>query len=85
MYQCKDIIELASRKMDTSLPWYVRIKMQAHLLICLNCRRYARQLQFMHKVLGAFENSSLTKHYQLSDDARQRIARKIQQAKDVNR
>lgn len=83
MYKCKEIIELASQSMDTSLPWYTRMEIKAHLLMCHTCRRYAQQLQFMHKVLGAFDSHALTENCQLSDKAKQRIAKKMHQAKET--
>ena len=83
MYKCKEIIELTSQNMDTSLPWYTRMEMKLHYLMCKTCSRYARQLQFMNKALGVFEGHVSTENCQLSDDAKQRIAKKMQQAKET--
>lgn len=83
MYKCKEIIELTSQNMDASLPWYTRMEMSLHFLVCKTCSRYAQQLQFMTKALGALESHMPTENCQLSDNARQRIAKKIQQAKET--
>ena len=83
MYKCKEIIELTSQNMDASLPWYTRLEMKGHLLMCKTCHRYARQLQFMNKALAAFDSHAPTENCQLSDNAKQRIAKKIRQVKEV--
>ena len=83
MYKCKEIIELTSQNMDTSLPWFTRMEMKLHYLMCKTCSRYARQLQFMNKALGAFEDHAPTENCQLSDDVKQRIAKKMCQLKET--
>jgi len=85
MYKCKEIIELASKEMDTSLPWITRMEMKLHFLMCKTCSRYARQLQFMNKALGVLGGGGRvhSEDCQLSDDAKQRIAKKMQQAKEA--
>ncbi len=83
MYKCKEIIELTSKEMDISLPWVTRMEMKLHFLMCKTCSRYAKQLQFMNKALGALEGHSHAENCQLSDSAKQRIAKKMQQAKEA--
>jgi len=69
--------------MDSSLPWATRMEMKLHFLMCKTCSRYAKQLQFMDKALGALEGHSQAENCQLSDSAKQRIAKKMQQAKEA--
>ena len=83
MYKCKEIIELTSQNMETSLPWYTRMEMKVHYLMCKTCHRYAKQLQFMNKALGAFDSHASTENCQLSSDAKQRIAKKMRQVKET--
>jgi hypothetical protein len=83
MYKCKEIIELTSTHMETSLPWYTRMEMKVHNLMCKTCNRYAQQLLFINKALGSFERHVPTKKCQLQDDAKQRIAKKIRQVKET--
>ena len=83
MYKCKEIIELTSQNMDATLPLLTRMEMRLHYLMCKTCSRYARQLQFMNKALGAFEGHAPTENCQLSDDAKQRIAKKMCQVKET--
>lgn len=79
MYKCKEIIELSSKNMDASLPWVTRMEMKLHLLLCKTCHRYAQQLMVMQKALGMIENHRAP--CQLSEQAKQRIAKKIQENK----
>ena len=83
MYKCKEIIELTSKEMDTSLSWITRMEMKLHFLMCKTCSRYAKQLRFMSKVLGALEGHDHAENCQLSESAKQRIAKKMQQAKET--
>jgi len=82
MYKCKEIIELPSKGMDTSLPWTIRMEMKLHVLMCKTCSRYAKQLQFMNQVLDRYSQVS-SDGRQLSASAKQRIAKQIQQAKEA--
>lgn len=83
MYKCKEIIELTSQNMDISLPWYTRLEMKAHYLMCKTCHRYAQQLQFMNRALETFEERVPINSCQLSDNAKQRIAEKMRQVKET--
>jgi len=85
MYKCKEIIELTSKGMDISLPWATRMEMKLHFLMCKTCSQYAKQLQFINKALGVLEGHSHvhSENCQLSESAKQRIAKKMQQAKKI--
>ncbi|NOR81079.1 MAG: hypothetical protein GQ529_09665 [Methyloprofundus sp.] len=83
MYKCKEIIELTSQNMDSSLSWYIRLELKAHYLMCKTCHRYAQQLQFMNRALEAFEGHGPINNCQLSDNVKQRIAEKMRQAKET--
>lgn len=83
MYKCKEIIELASQNMDATLPLLTRMEMKLHFLMCKTCHRYARQLQFMNKALGAFDDHMLTDNCQLPYDAKQRIAQIMRQLQET--
>ena len=83
MYNCKEIIDLTSQHIETSLPWYTRMEIQLHFLMCKTCHRYARQLRFMNKALAVFDSHIATEDCHLSENAKHRIAKKIQQAKET--
>ncbi|OQK15710.1 hypothetical protein AU255_15985 [Methyloprofundus sedimenti] len=82
MYKCKEIIELTSQNMDTTLPWATRMELKLHYLICKTCLRYARQLGMIQKALGDMDGHTVS--CQLPEAARQRIAKKLQQAKETS-
>ncbi len=78
---CADLSRLASQSLDRKLPWNLRLEMRLHNLICGWCKRYRKQLQFLHQAaprldeqFGAFPLRGL------SPDARQRILQRIQDA-----
>ena len=78
MRKCKQIIELTSQRMDTSLPLLASLEVQFHLLICHTCRRYAKQLSVMQHALSLMEKYVQTQ--QLSATAKRRIAKNLKQA-----
>ena len=80
MLKCKQVIDLASNSLDTTLPWSKKWQMKFHLLICKTCQRYLQQLRFIHKASKALEA-----HYKditLSIEAKNRIRKKLKQLKN---
>ncbi len=51
MLSCRDITQLISESMDTSLPIGKRIGVRVHLLMCKFCARYERQLLLFRETL----------------------------------
>lgn len=47
---CAEMSRLASRSLDEPHPWGLRLRMRLHHLICEWCRRYATQLQTLHRL-----------------------------------
>lgn len=43
MFSCRDVTERASDALDGRLTVRERVALQAHLAICVHCRRYLRQ------------------------------------------
>ena len=72
--------ELASRRLDSQIPWHKKMSLTLHLLICGRCRRYVKQLKFLQKAF--IQASERTKTVALSDEARQRIKQKLQDAQE---
>jgi hypothetical protein len=52
MFSCKDITEHASEYLEKELTFSKRLNMRLHLFMCLNCRRYVKQLQITVQTLG---------------------------------
>ena len=45
---CKQIAKLLSEGRDHELPLTQRLMIRVHLLLCISCRRFAKQLEFIH-------------------------------------
>jgi predicted anti-sigma-YlaC factor YlaD len=81
MPTCKETTVLASRAMDGRLAFADRMAMQLHLAICNNCARFSRQLHEMRRIFRA-ETEVNDEAAGLSDQARQRIATRLQNKLD---
>ncbi len=51
MLSCKDINQKASQYIDSELSFSQRLAIGFHLLMCVHCRRYMRQLAAMVNTL----------------------------------
>lgn len=84
MPTCREATELASQKMDESLPLIDRLALQMHLAICKNCRRFAVQLEEMRRLFrletGADADDDAVG---LDPDARRRIEAELQKRLDA--
>jgi len=58
MFNCKKVTRLLSESLDRKLPFYQRIGMRIHLMICKFCSRYQEQLFFLRKTAHLFSESS---------------------------
>lgn len=81
MLNCRQVSRLVSQSMDARLPWHQRLAVRFHLLYCVWCRRYARQLQFLRKAARGLSaepaNASAPK---LSGEAREQMCKRLEQA-----
>jgi predicted anti-sigma-YlaC factor YlaD len=48
---CKEVTEMISRELDVGLSLLDRIKVRLHLMTCRWCRRYLKQIDFIHETL----------------------------------
>lgn len=71
MSKCRDISRLASRAMDERLSLWQRFSIRMHLIICLYCRRFFRQLKMLRRVASLVEDDDPS--VVLSREARLRI------------
>jgi hypothetical protein len=79
---CAEMSKLASQGLDRQLPWSLRLQMRLHYLICCWCKRYRKQLQFLHRAAPSLnEEFAVFSPRGLSSDARQRILQTIQSVK----
>jgi hypothetical protein len=82
MLSCRDVTQLISESMDTSLPIGKRLGVRVHLLMCKFCARYERQLLLIRETVRRFvateEKSGGAPGETLSEEARERIKRSLQ-------
>ncbi len=74
MLNCKQASQLASRAMDERLPFWKNASLKLHLLLCRSCSKFTQQLIFLRK---ASRNSKDFQNFQLSDKAKQRISKTL--------
>ncbi len=82
VFSCKQITALISLSMDTKLPLYKRMGIRFHLMMCVLCRRYQKQLLFIRSILGHDEEGEDQPCEILSDDARKRIGDTLNDEKE---
>lgn len=81
MLSCKDTTQLISQSMDASLPVGKRIAVRIHLLVCIFCSRYKRQLHLIRATLrllsAADDHPEGLASEKLSAEARDRIKKSL--------
>ena len=81
MLRCKEISELVSRSLDQKLPFWTRMGVRTHLMMCRFCSGFRRQILFFRR--AARDDTDATgrtadPHARLSDQARERIKLTLQ-------
>ena len=80
---CADMSRLASRSLERPLSLRLQFKMRLHYLICVWCKRYFKQLKFLHEAAPQFEDHAGTLPGRgLSAEARQRMLQRLQVVED---
>lgn len=78
---CAEMSRLASLSLDRPTPLGLRVRMRLHHLICAWCRRYERQLQFLHRAAPQSHHGlELLVARGLSPDARRRLVQRMREA-----
>ncbi len=70
---CEEVSRLTSQAMDEKLPLRKRLALRVHLMLCVWCRRSARQLELMRRLARTGGPAET-----LSDSARERLARALE-------
>jgi len=75
MFSCKDVSQLISESMDRTLPFYQRVLMRLHLLMCKYCARCKEHFEAIrtascHEELNGNELDASRK---LSRDGKERL------------
>jgi len=80
---CPEMSRLASQSLERPLPLGTRLKVRLHFLICVWCKRYFKQLKFLHDAAPHFhEHAETLPNRGLSAEARQRIVQRLQVEND---
>jgi hypothetical protein len=77
---CKEAVRLQSEALDRPLTRLQRIGLRVHLVLCIWCARYGKQIKFLRTAAQKCEHDHAP-NPSLSDEARARIKRKLQTAK----
>jgi hypothetical protein len=52
---CRDVTRLVSQMQDRPLALSERIRLRLHLLICVACTRFERQMRFMREAMRKYK------------------------------
>ena len=76
---CRQVSRLQSGLLDRPLSLPKRIGLRLHLLVCKWCRRYGKQIRFLHEAVHEHsEELNEVQSETLSAEARERIKRRLQ-------
>ena len=81
--RCKTASELLSRELDEPLNGMEWLGVRGHLISCRSCRRFRRQIQWIRmaiRIRNESHTNSEAEDAALTEEARRRIARAIQEA-----
>lgn len=79
MLTCRQASELVSQSLDRELTRRERWALRFHLLICVACARFNRQLASMQKVIDRWlADSEDSAHVQLPVQAKVRMSRRLE-------
>lgn len=75
MYNCKEVSELVSESMDRALPFYQRVLIRMHLLMCKYCARCKEQFETIGAAMRYEElhDKELDDSRSLSNDGKERL------------
>ena len=82
MPNCREVTRLVSEGLDRELPFLSRLSLRLHLVMCGGCRRFARQLRFLHEAVrqhvaaGQPADAAV-----LSAEAKERIRQRLEEEK----
>lgn len=79
MFSCKDVSQKFSESMDRKLPFYHRMYIRVHMLMCGYCSRFRRQLLLLRELSGSEKivDMSTDDPAGLSLEARERIKARL--------
>jgi hypothetical protein len=81
MLECRDVSKFITHSMDEPLTIRQRLRVRWHLFICPYCRRFQKQVFWLHSVLRQKSETLIeneTKDVCLSNDAKERIKKVLE-------
>ena len=80
---CKEASRLQSQALDRKLSLMQQIGLRIHLLLCKWCRRYGKQIGFLHDAAHEYPDELAEPVPQkLTNEARERIKQRLQADKE---
>jgi len=76
---CREAIRLQSEALDHPLTWLQRVGLRIHLILCVWCLRYGKQIQFLRTTAQQCDHEHSPKQI-LPKEARERIKEKLEAA-----
>jgi len=77
MKTCKETSTLVTQSLDRKLSLREEVGMRLHLMVCKNCARFMQQMHLIRVWLRSEDDGRA--QVGLDEDARRRIARKLQE------
>lgn len=79
MFNCKHVSKKVSESMDRTLPFYQRMFIRIHLMMCKYCSRFRRQLMILRKMsrIETIFPKDVDQSMVLSMEARERLKKSL--------
>lgn len=77
MLTCKDASHLISQRQERPLGFRERWGLRLHLWMCLNCRRFERQVALMRQALRTLAKRAEAQAADFTPEARERIRKAL--------
>lgn len=79
--KCTEVSRLLSEGMDHALPWWMRLKLRIHFLMCTYCKRYGEHLRILRNSGHHFcEHGEEVSREQMPPGTRERIKQVLRDA-----
>lgn len=77
---CKEAVRMQSDALDRPLSMSQRIGLRIHLFLCQWCRRYGKQIEFLHSAARQHDdNNACLPELHLGSAARDRIKKRLRE------
>ena len=82
MFNCKDVSLKVSESLDRKLPFYQRMMIRFHMMMCRYCARFQQQLLLIKQIARYAKplESTTEDSVKLSEDARSRLKQTLKSA-----